>query len=55
MKDTDKPIIKVELTDNGTTATVSIKFPFAEQAYAFGEIVNTLLQKMPVVNNIPVI
>lgn len=55
MKDTDKPIVNVELTDDGMTATVSIKFPFAEQAFAFSEVVNTLLQKMPVVNSIPVI
>lgn len=53
MEDTDRPIVDVKLTDDGETATVSIKFPFAEQAFAFGEVVNIILQKMSVVTKVP--
>ena len=53
MKDSSKPTVEVKLSDGGETASVVVEFPFAEQAFAFGEVVNVLLQKMPQVAKVP--
>lgn len=42
-------MVEVKLLDGGKTAAVTVKFPLLSQAFAFGEVCRTLLEKMPVV------
>lgn len=49
MEDTDKPEVEVKLAESGMDASVTITFPFMDQALAFGEVCRTLLEKMPMV------
>ena len=53
MEDIDKPTVEVNLAESGMTASVTITFPFMDQALAFGEICRTLLEKMPMVAKVP--
>lgn len=45
MEDTDDPVIKVITTEDHSTASVVITFPFVDQAYSFRDICFTILNK----------
>ena len=49
MSDNDKPEVKVKLAEDGMTASVTVTFPFVDQALAFGEVCRVILEKMPTV------
>lgn len=53
MNDTDKPIVEVKLSPDNSTASVVVTFPFAEQAFEFREVINTLLNHMPQITTTP--
>ena len=53
MENNDKPTVEVKLAESGMTASVTITFPFMDQALAFGEVCRTLLEKMSVVAKAP--
>ena len=53
MEDPNKPVVDVNLSEDGMTATVTVKFLLLSQAFAFGEVCRTLLEKMPEVAKVP--
>lgn len=53
MNNTDKPVVEVKLSPDNSTASVVVTFPFAEQAFEFREVVNSLLNHMPQVMATP--
>lgn len=53
MNNTDKPVVEVKLSPDNSTASAVVTFPFAEQAFEFREVVNSLLNHMPQVMATP--
>ena len=53
MSDNDKPEVEVKLAEDGMTASVTVTFPFVDQALAFGEVCRVILEKMPTIAKAP--
>ena len=53
MNDTDKPKIELKTSEDMSEASVTVTFPYLEQAMEFQKIVRALLDGMPNVISIP--